>query len=334
MIWFTWRQFRTRAAIAVVALAACGVALLITGRTLAQMYAGVASCQSDCGAALSQFGEQFRRDDLFLVYGLSSLLMYLVPALVGAFWGAPLIAHELETGTHRLAWNQTVTRSRWLASKLAVVGGTAAALTGVLGWAVSTWARHIDTAVFDRIEAPNFGARGIVPIGYAVFAFTLGVTCGMLIRRTVPAMAITLAGYAAVVLAMPLWLRAHLIPALHETRPLDLENLSSMITNTGEGGGTMELTGPGMPHAWNVSNLTITPAGDEFHGPPDPVACGEDAAANACDAWLTSLNLREDIIYHPASHFWALQAAETGILLGLAALLVMFSFWWVRRRLT
>jgi len=39
------------------------------------------------------------------------------PALLGIFWGAPLIARELETGTCRLAWNQSVTRTRWLTVK-------------------------------------------------------------------------------------------------------------------------------------------------------------------------------------------------------------------------
>ena len=58
-----------------------------------------------------------------------------------------------------------------------------------------------------------FDARGIVPIGYAAFAFALGVTVGMLVRRTVPAMAITLAVFVAVQVAMPLLVRAHLMPA-------------------------------------------------------------------------------------------------------------------------
>jgi len=49
------------------------------------------------------------------------LVVLVVPALIGVFWGAPLIARELETGTFRLAWTQSVTRTRWLAVKLGVV---------------------------------------------------------------------------------------------------------------------------------------------------------------------------------------------------------------------
>ena len=31
----------------------------------------------------------------------------LLPALIGIFWGAPLIARELESCTYRLSWTQS-----------------------------------------------------------------------------------------------------------------------------------------------------------------------------------------------------------------------------------
>ena len=49
-----------------------------------------------------------------------------------------------------------------------------------------------------------FASPGITPLGYAAFAFALGTAAGALIRRTVPAMAVTLAIFAAVQVAMPL----------------------------------------------------------------------------------------------------------------------------------
>jgi hypothetical protein len=64
-----------------------------------------------------------------------------------------------------------------------------------------------------RFSSLVFATHGITPLGYAAFAFTLGTaTAGALIRRTVPAMAVTLAIFAAVQVAMPLWVRPHLIP--------------------------------------------------------------------------------------------------------------------------
>jgi uncharacterized membrane protein len=47
--------------------------------------------------------------------GAAGIAVLVVPGLVGVFWGAPLIAPELAAGTYRLAWTQSVTRTRWLA---------------------------------------------------------------------------------------------------------------------------------------------------------------------------------------------------------------------------
>jgi len=329
MIWFTWRQFRVPAVVTAVALAALGVVLVITGRSIAHMYADVAGCQNDCGGAIDSFLAQVRGSVSGNVYDVALMAVYALPGLIGVFWGAPLVARELETGTHRLAWNQSVTRTRWLATKLALVGAATAAATGILSAAVTVWARHIDSASADRITPMVFGARGIVPIGYALFAFALGVTAGMLIRRTVPAMAATLAVYVAAAAAMPLWIRAHLVPARHDTPALDLERMNEISIHHDN---TMRILGDGVAGAWTTSNQTITPSGQVFTGPADPTVCGPDGSLRACNDWLNSLGLRQDLVYHPASHFWPLQWAETGVFVAVAALLTGFCFWWIRRR--
>src|SRR4029453_14356949 len=88
--------------------------------------------------------------------------------------------------------DQARTRPRWRATKLAIIGAGPGATVGLLSWAVTTWAHRIDDATGDRITPWLYAARGVVPIGYAVFGFVLGVTPGMLLRRPVPAMAVTL----------------------------------------------------------------------------------------------------------------------------------------------
>jgi hypothetical protein len=334
MIWFTWRQFRTQTWLTVAALAALGVLLVITGRSIADAYdtANVAACGSDCTTAIDTFLREVRTGTSGTVYDLATATMYLVPALIGIFWGAPLLARELETGTHRLAWNQSVTRTRWLATKLAIIGGATAATAGLLSWGVTSWAHRIDDATGDRITPLIYGARGIVPIGYALFAFILGVTAGMLIRRTVPAMAATLAVYGAVVVSIQVWIREHLVSASHTTNPLDTSSMDTIGINPDS---QMTVIGSdNLPDAWVLSNQTITDAGQVFTGPADPQYCGPEAGVQACEEWLGTLGLRQDLIYHPASNFWPLQWTETGILLGVAILLAGFCFWWTRRRLS
>mgnify|MGYP003525699891 FL=1 len=333
MIWFTWRQFRTQTWITVGALAAVGVLLVITGRTIADAYdaANVAACGSDCSSAIDNFLHEVKTGTSGTAYDLATVAMYLVPALIGIFWGAPLLASELETGTHRLAWNQSVTRTRWLATKLVIVGAATAATVGLLSWAVTSWAHHIDQATGDRIAPGLYEARGVVPIGYALFAFILGVTLGMLIRRTVPAMAATLAIYGAAVISMQEWIREHLVSASHVINPLDTSSLDRLNIGPGE----MTVRGSdNLPDAWVLSNHTITATGEVFKRTADPQYCAPEVSAQACEQWLGTLGLRQDLTYHPASNFWPLQWAETGILLAAAILLTGFSFWWTRRRLT
>jgi hypothetical protein len=256
--------------------------------------------------------------------------VYLLPPLLGIFWGAPLIARELETGTYRLVWNQSVTRTRWLAVKLAAGCAIAATTTGLLSWAVTVWAQRIDTATHDLMLPPLFGARGIVPVGYAIFAVMLGATTGMLLRRVIPAIASTLAIYVGAVAAMPLWVRAHLVAAEHETIPLDAQNIQGLSIHNGQ---TIDVSGRDIEGAWTVGNRTISSDGTTFTGPADPTKCGPDGSPNKCHEWLASLDLRQDLLYHPSSHFWPLQWAETGIFIGLAALLTAFCFWWIRHRI-
>ena len=140
-----------------------------------------------------------------------------LPAIIGVFWGAPLVARELEAGTHRLVWTQTVTRTRWLATKVGLIGLAAMAAAGLLSLVMTWWSGPIDRPRSRAGRARTgssasrgcrrwmFDARGIAPIGYAAFAFALGVTAGLVLRRTVPAMAVTLAVFVAVQIAMPSW---------------------------------------------------------------------------------------------------------------------------------
>ncbi len=156
---------------------------------------------------------------------------------------------------------------------------------------------------------------------------------GMLIRRTVPAMAATLTVYVAAVASMPLGIRAHLAPASHLTSPLDLSRLQESLINGNHS--TMEVVSAAAPsNAWVLSNKTITTSGQVFTGPANPQYCGPNHGPCEGMNWVGSLGLRQDITYQPASHFWPPQWTETGIFVAAAVLLAGFCFWWTRRRVT
>ena len=133
-----------------------------------------------------------------------------VPAFIGAFWGAPLLAHELEAGTHRLAWTQSVTRRRWLATN-SPSPPRAAVIVPACSASLFTWWSLPFDRFGNRIGTANFGQRGIAPIAYAVFASRLGTLAGAVLRRTLPAMAATLVGFFVVRFGFQTWVRSHLI---------------------------------------------------------------------------------------------------------------------------
>jgi len=193
MIALAWRQFRLQAVVAFGILALVATVVLVTGSHLAALYdANVVPCANshDCPTATAAF----LRSDHFFQAALPPVLL-VAPALIGLFWGAPLVAREFETGTFRLVWTQGVSRRRWLLTRLALVGTASMAVTGLLSLLVGWWFSPIDRLNLNRMSPSVFGVRGITPIGYAAFAFALGVTLGVLVRRTVPAMALTIVGF-------------------------------------------------------------------------------------------------------------------------------------------
>jgi hypothetical protein len=341
MIWLTWRQFRVQAAMAAGGLAALAIVLAITGPGLADDYAaGMTLCtgQGDC----SDFTRQFFADHQAPYLALVAVVM-LLPALIGLFWGAPLITRELEAGTHRLVWNQSITRTRWLAVKLTLTGLTAMAFAGLGSLAVTWWSSPVDevaTKDFVRMAPVLFDARGIAPIGHAAFAFVLGVTVGMLVRRTLPAMAIALIAFAAVQIAMPLLVRPHLVPATDETVAISTSNVRSFMAQGREGPVQLVVKAPD-PRAWVLSNRTVDASGRAVDTIPISLASGPCASEpqaqgppKACMAEIARLGYRQQVVYQPDSRFWAFQWIEVGVYGVLSLGLAGFCFWCIRRRLS
>ena len=345
MIRLSWLQFRTQAVTAAAALAAFAVLLAVTGPHLASQYAasGLGSCHGgNCGSVANTFLSQLQATSTYpVVYLLGIALILFAPAIIGIFWGAPLIAREVETRTSVLAWTQSITRTRWLVVKLTLTGLAAMAVTEALSLMYAWWADPIgkaidlggSTSLFsgDRFSSLAFATHGITPLGYAAFAFTLGTAAGALIRRTVPAMAVTLVIFAAAQVAMPLWVRPHLIPpdrTIAAIGPVPGDNQAVGL----DYGNLTAVAVPGQPGAWIISSGAINPAGQQVTTLPATCAGAAGAKADSPGQCLNSQGYREAISYEPASRYWPLQWIETGIFLGLALGLAGCCFWRLNRR--
>jgi len=353
MIRLVWRQFRTQAAVGFGTLAVIAVVAVITCPHLVHLYdTNVATCgvHGDCSTATNAF---LGNDSTLRTW--LGILVIVVPGIIGIFWGAPLVARELEAGTHRLVWTQSVTRTRWMATKLGVIGVASMALAGLLSLIVTWWASPLDRANMNVFGI--FNQRDIVPIGYAAFAFVLGAIAGVLIRRTLPAMATALVAFVAARLAFIQLVRPHLIAP--KLRDLALSLTSMGFGSTNGGPFTLEPNPPNIPNAWiNSAQIVdkggdaLTPqfvatacprlvAGAQVGGPATgsghvsraQVPAGAQEVLQNCVAKVGA-TYHEVVTYQPASHFWVFQWYELAVYLGAALLLTGACFWWVRRRLS
>jgi hypothetical protein len=341
MTWLTWRQFRAQAIAAAAILAVLAVLLAGTGPYMTRLYdsSGIATCTGiSCGPLTNTFGNQLPWFDT-VIYLLGLGIMFLAPAVVGVFWGAPLITREIEARTLPLSWNQSVTKTRWLAVKLGLVGLASVATAGLLSLMLTWWSSPMDSTLeipyghrllLERLGPVLFATRGVAPLGYAAFAFALGATAGMLTRRTVSAMAATLGIFAAVQFAWAEWIRAHLVPPVRTIVPLNLANITGVPVRNGimtvQAVPTVSQQG-----AWVLSGQVIDTAGHPFQAVATP-ACATGYPP-ACQASLARFQLRELISYEPASRFWTFQWIETGIFLALAVALATCCIWWLIRRI-
>jgi ABC-type transport system involved in multi-copper enzyme maturation permease subunit len=331
MIWLTWRQARAQTLIAFAMLAALAIYLVVLGLGIHQFYDDqIVGCRTDnsCQTATQLFSDSYGG-----WVALTGALLLAVPALIGIFWGAPLITRELEAGTNKLVWNQGVTRTRWLAVKLSLIALTSVAITAaftvLLSWAVDPF----DSEIGSRFSAMTFDSRDLVPIAYTLFALVLGTTIGLLIGRTLPAMATTLAVFATVQIVMPMAIRPHLMSPITTTVAFTTEvaqGIDGLGSDSGPGGGPsapVGVFGYSQPGAWVLSSPMN--ALERADGSPftrtEMQACmtGDFEKDLAC---LATENLHFSVTYHPASRYWPFQWIESSIFLVFALALVGICF--------
>jgi hypothetical protein len=310
-----WRLHKNQVLFASAALAVITAFLLISGIHLAGEYH---QALSTCGAthSCSNLGAELFQGDSWL-WDLATLSMA-VPGLFGIFWGAPLVAKEVEEGTHKLAWTQSVPRRRWLGANLGWAL-LAAALWGAAIAALLTWwlgpynALHVN-----RFQPMHFEIQGIVPVAYSVFAVSLGIGAGAWFRRVLPAAAVTVGGLVVVRFVIQHFARPHYLAPLTYAFPL---GGNAYGPGGGPGGG-----------AWILSFGRITDAAGHSISFPltlseIPAACRAGTLASTSVKCLAQQGWLRIVTYQPAGRFWTFQGIEAALFLVLAGILVALAVW-------
>jgi hypothetical protein len=323
MAWVVWRQHRMALAGLAAFLGGLAVYVWMVGRQLHHAYVAATTCNPNsptCADLITHFN--------FMNHALQGgYILQAVPALIGAFVGAPVLARELETGTFRFAWTQGFQRWRWVVAKVVALGilvtAAAAAISLLLSWYYQPYLATRNGAL-DLNEMSAFGGgvfdlRGVSFAAWTLAAFAIAVLAGMLIRRAVPAIVATLAAYTALALLAANLLRRHYLPPLRTTN-LDVPGSAWIQSQGWTRGGTFAF------HNWRDAPQTLIQSCTSASGPfgkGSPVALAQCFARHGYTQ-LTS--------YQPASRFWAFQWIEGGWLLVLSALLIAATAWVVHHR--
>jgi len=329
MTWLAWRQHRAQAYVAAAALAAFAILLLVTGRQMASQYQ---SALASCGASHSCGNLSSTLNLGSPVVTLLVTLTVVVPCLLGVFWGGPLVAREFETGTTQFAWMQSISRGRWLAVKVGWALLAGAAWGGAVAALVTWWSSPENALQHQNFQPSQFDIQGIVPIGYAVFAVALGIATGALLRRTVPAMAVTIFVFTLLRLVVGQDFRSHYMTAITKTFSFlhapPLPAGSWLVSGGLVGpGGQIFSSQTGSGAHLNIEGVPVNPADLTpacrtlvFQGPQKLLPC------------LTAHGYHGFVTYQPIGRYWAFQGVETGIFVLLAAALLAVTAIVVLRR--
>jgi hypothetical protein len=306
MTWVAWRVQRSQLLAATAVMATLTLWLVASG-----LFSGH-----------SQTYKYWTDADIYVLYAL--------PGVLGLAIGAPLIGAEAHLGTNRVAWTQSVTRSWWLARKILVGGLVSIGLVVLLAVLLEWWTSAVSVSALTqsggfsgvRIQPDAFDLTGLVVVGYAVFAFLLGVALGGIVRRPGWAFALGLPIFVAARIIVQ-WLRPHLIAPLIYTSLI--ERASSAVN-----------------HSW-LLNFALLPR-NRTSPPPGQTWAWWDFSKtySACESKPNPTNASEAhcallahvhyvFQYQPESHYWALQGIETAIFVALGLVLLAFTMALIKR---
>jgi hypothetical protein len=331
MAWVTWRQHRNALGGVAVVFVAMAVVLWVAGLQLHHAYAAAIACHPASSFACGELVNHFNGRYGFLSSGF---IFQIVPALVGAFVAAPVLARELESGTFRFAWTQGFGRRRWTIAKLVTLGvvvtTAAGAMSVVFSWYYQPYFASGHQALYvsnglaiggSSPFAPGlFDLQGVAFAAWTLAAFAIGAGAGVLIRRVVPAIVATLVAYAGLAFATGGFLRAHYLAPL-VTSKLTIPDSAWVISQ-------QWFTKRGRPASPAALNQVLQAAPGQLFG--------KGGVPKSVTVWryLASHGFSQVTTYQPASRFWPFQWIEGGWLLALSGLCIAVAVWLVRRRAT
>lgn len=345
MTWLAWRRHRLMLVIVLGLFVALVVWMIFVAHTFD--VAAMLRRTNNCPVSYGGVRNYCTGDDTQA--RVIELVLLAFPCIIGVVLGAPLVASELHANTNRLSWTQGISRTKWFVTKWLLIATTLVAATLLFELVVTWWRPHVNSfggsflptllPTFNRMVPGSFAITGIVPAAYVLFAFSLGVALGAVIRRTPWAIAGTLLVYTGVALLMVLVVRPNLLPQTFVSYAQEFPSSGTY----GIGAGQAAIPAPiraeqaKLNQAWNVdSGYRYRPGFQVPSGAPSAGAAGqgcEDRNYNTAPFLncLSTHGLQQGQFFQAANHYWPLQWIESGIYVLASILLFVAGLLSVRR---
>ena len=245
-----------------------------------------------------------------------------LPGLIGVFVGAPLVARELESGTFRFAWTQGRSRAQWIVTKLVLLGAALAVLTLAFSALFTWWYGPLDAISGRMTTYGAYEVSGLVFAARTLFGFTLGALLGVVIRRTVPAMAATGAAWVAVMLSSLIYLR----PLIR----WPITALGALAKGANSGSASVPVNADVVSH-W-IQDAAGHHISDQQLFRQAIATNGGLPSPQQYHAYLTQHHYSQWVSYRPNDWFWHFQILEACGYAFVAVLLAVATVLLVRRR--
>lgn len=336
MIWMTWRLQRSVYLVFVVVVALLIVVAVMNGldtRSLLHQWSGApcrggngfpAKYQAYCQALFWKFQNSVSSDRYIALVGA------LPTVILGLLLGTNVVAGEIDRKTARAAWTQSISRTRWLATKLAVSLAMVVSIGVAIGLTYDWWISASNYS--PRVTPQVFSTDGVMPIALGVFALAVGTLVGILLRR--PSWA--LAG-ALVILAVVAWVMQN--EARSTLVPLRSVTLGEKVVTKGPASTTI-LEGGVPKYSWILfqgsvplhSGNRLPTAGETTKIENELGLCAQSStSAKVLPECEKKLGLRIVDLYVADNQFWTLQLREGGLYFASSLLLFGASFYLLRR---
>ncbi|MCB5167764.1 ABC transporter permease subunit [Streptomyces bambusae] len=308
-LWLAWRQQRLLILAGTVLLALCTVWVAVRRADLMDAIGGydLSRCKGWNGTCPPEpYEAMFDAAGGIRLLGTMGLL---VPAAIGMFWGAPLIGRELESGTIKVALTQGAGLRSWFAARLGLAAVCAAVFSAGLA-ALTAWWWEPTANMLDGVywhDPYILNTTGPAAVAAALFALAAGTAVGLLTRRTLPAMGITLGTVLATAAVLTFFRRDFVTPVDRVTAGMTPKQL--------------------IGSAWSAGYRYLTPDGRQ-HPLENCLFSGEELRRCMAEKGFSG---RVHKVY-PSSDYWTFQQIDTIVYLVLAVALVALTAVLLRRR--